>query len=81
MRFGVTYLDWLTGQWIHRSCCTNLEFVKNHVAKSLVVNDANVYVCSKLFSSDARIHRLIAIVIISSSQQLFAEVVYGSILF
>lgn len=47
--------------------------------ESLIVDDANVDVGCELLPCDAGVHRLVSIVIVPCSQELFAEVVDGPV--
>jgi hypothetical protein len=75
------HLNRLTGYWIDRTSCTDLELVEYHVTQSLVVDHADIDVRSKFLSSYAGVHRFIAKTIVSRSQELFAEIINRSILF
>ena len=78
---GGTRFDRLSRHRIYRTSCPDLEFVQYHVSQALVVYDTYVDVCSELLACNARVHGLVAIVIISGRQKLVAEVVQSGVFF
>jgi hypothetical protein len=72
-------LDWLTRQLGDWSCGSDLELVVHHVTQTLVVNYPNVDVSVKFFASNSRIHRLIAVVVVSRFHELVTKIVSSSV--
>lgn len=59
------YLYGLLCHWIDRPSSSDLELVENHVPEALVEDNAYIDVGSELLTSDARVHRLVAVIIVS----------------
>lgn len=76
---GSAHLDRLSCDGIDRSSCSDLELVQHHVAQTLVVDNADVDVCSELLTCDAGVHWFVAIVVVARRNELLAEVVNCSI--
>lgn len=75
-----TYLDRLPGKRINRTSCSDLELVVHHVSQTLIVDKTKVNVGMEFFTSDTRVHRLVTVVVVTSSSKLLAKVVNWSIL-
>ena len=75
----LAHLDGLTSQRVHWSRRSYLELVIDHVSQSLVVDQTDVDVGRELFTSDTRVHRLIAGIVVPSSEELLAKVLGGTI--
>ena len=64
--------DWrvCTTTWIHVASfsvfTTNLEFVRDHVSQSLIVDHTKEDVCLKLSPSHSTVHPLISIIVVAS---------------
>lgn len=75
------YLDGLACYRVHSPRRSHLELIEDHVSKALVVDDADVDVGSKLLPRYARIHGLVAIIIVSCGEELLAKVIHRRIFF
>lgn len=73
------YLDWLARHGVDWAGRPHLEFVQHHMPQSLIIDDADVDVGCELLPCDAGVHRLVSIVIVPCSEELFAEVVDGPV--
>jgi hypothetical protein len=78
-RSRTPYLNRLSCQWVNGASGPYLKLVKYHVPQPLIIDQTEVDVGSKLLTCYPRIHRLIAIVVIPSSSELLAEVIYGGV--
>ena len=61
-----TNLHRLSSNRIHWASSSDLELVEHHVPESLVVHNAKIDVCRELLPGDSRIHRFVAVVVVSS---------------
>ena len=66
--------DGLPRERMHGASRSHLELVIDHVSKTLVVYNAQVDVSPKLLARDARVHRLVAHVVVAGCPQLLAKV-------
>src|SRR5271156_4415933 len=62
--------DRLTRDGVDWTCRSDLCFVTDHVPESLIVYDADEYVCAKFLSCDTAVHRLAADVVVTGADEL-----------
>lgn len=67
-------LDRLARERIDRAGRPDLELVVDHVPQPLVVDEAEVDVGRKLLAGDARVHGLVAVVVVAGGNELLAKV-------
>ena len=60
----MAYLHRLSCDRIDRTCRPHLELVQHHVTEALIVYDTDVDVSSEFLTGDARVQRLVAIVVV-----------------
>jgi hypothetical protein len=58
-----------------------LELVQNHVPETLVIDNTEIDVGGKLLAGDARIHGLVAVIVVASCKELFPEIVNRCVFF
>ena len=73
------YLYWLLRHWVYWSSCTNLEFIQNHVTKTLIEDNADIYIRCKLLTSNPRIHGFVAVVVVACGKKLLPKIVNSGI--
>lgn len=76
-----THLDRLTSKGIDGACRSYLKLVENHVTEALVIHNADVDVRCKFLASDARVHGLVAIIVVSCCDELFTKIIDRPVLF
>ena len=76
----LTTLDGLASRRHDRTSGTHLVLVVNHVTQTLVVDDTDVNVRLELLARDARVERLVAVVVVAGLHELVAKVVAGRVL-
>lgn len=64
---GGTDLDGLACHWINGACSSDLELVQHHVPQTLIVDDTEIDVGCELLACDARVHWLVAVVVVTGS--------------
>ena len=74
-------LDWLLGEIVEGPGGADLEFVRDHVAETLVVDNTNVDISLEFLAGDAAVHWLVAMVIVASLAELLTEEGGGGVLF
>lgn len=76
-----TTLHGLTRERVDGTSRTHLELVVHHVTQTLVVDQAHVNVGGELAASDATVHRLVAVVVVTGFAELLTEVVGCGVFF
>ena len=77
----LTDLYWLPGDRIDRTRRPHLEFIQNHMSKTLVIDYPKVDVGGEFLPCDARVHWLVSVIVVARCQELFSKVIDGGVFF
>ena len=73
--------DRLLSERVDWTGCADLEFIVDHMSKTLIEYTANIHIRIKLRPQDSRVHGLVSVVIVPCPNELFTKVIRGYILF